>query len=86
MEKNFKILEVNPTENTMVIDWLDGNLLNHAIPSLLLGDMAESFTAEQRVAIIEEMRPPAPVIKDIPQGLLDLVDGPEEVIPDPEEV
>ncbi len=80
LNKNFNILEVNDVDKTMVIDWLNGIILNHNIPKVLLthGDL---FNEEQTYAIIEAERPPEPSNGEkVPSLIKSIVEPPPSLI------
>lgn len=66
---SFKILSIDEKNKTMVIDWLDGQVYNHAIPEELLGNSVDETTA---AAIIEQQRPPALSQEPVSDGVLSL--------------
>lgn len=70
MSLDFKIISVDDTNKTMVIDW--GYItLNHDIPLFILEN--PEISQEEVIRHIGYMRPPVPVKAKIPSSLLSLV-------------
>lgn len=68
---DFKILSIDPTTKTMVIDW-GFVTLNHDIPLYILEN--PDLPKEVMLANIGYMRPPAPIDLEVPPALMDLVE------------
>lgn len=64
---NFKILRFNESNRTMVIDWLNGMVLNHYIPSEIIEN--PDVSKERVVELIERLRPEPPQPIEIPNRL-----------------
>lgn len=59
---NFKILELDKWEQSMVIDWGDDCVYKHTIPDEMIYN---DLPLESIVFIIEDLRPVAPEIKSL---------------------
>ncbi|HCL3314566.1 TPA: hypothetical protein N2A14_002574 [Pseudomonas aeruginosa] len=75
MMNDFKILSVDTERKTMVVDW-GFVTLNHDIPLYILEN--PNLSKEQMLLHVSYMRPPVPVAYEVPVGLLELVEPPQE--------
>ncbi|MHA5540340.1 hypothetical protein ACVSNP_23470 [Pseudomonas aeruginosa] len=75
MMTDFKILSVDTERKTMVVDW-GFVTLNHDIPLYILEN--PDLSKEQMLIHVSYMRPPVPVAYEVPAGLLELVEPPQE--------